>query len=74
VSLEWKHGTKLIIRVPTERGDYRELYRNVAAAVRANDSSKLAVTVDSVVVQLKVIELALKSAKEDRVMVRGKDY
>lgn len=60
--------------IPTERGDYRQVYREMAEAVWAKDPSKNSVQVSSVIEVTKIIEQALKSAKEGRWMVKGKDY
>ncbi|CAK7201597.1 hypothetical protein SEUCBS139899_004305 [Sporothrix eucalyptigena] len=60
--------------IPTERGDYRQVYRELASAIWANDPSKNSVQVSSVIQATELIELAHKSAKEDRYMFKGKDY
>lgn len=60
--------------IPIERGDYRQVYREMAEAVWAKDPSKNSVQVSSVIQVIKMIEQALKSAEEDRWMAKGKDY
>ena len=63
-----------LFRVPTERGDYRQVYRELAESIWANDPSKNTVQVSSVVEVLKMVELSLRSAKENRWMIKGQDY
>lgn len=62
------------LRIPTERGDYRQVYRELALSIWSNDPSKNTVQVSSVIEVLKMVELSLRSAKEDRWMVKGVDY
>lgn len=73
-TLVQKDGSFKNEKVPTEKGDYRQVYREMAEAIWANDPSKNTVSVASVVEVLKMVELSLKSAKENRWMIKGKDY
>ncbi|KIW22094.1 uncharacterized protein PV07_12511 [Cladophialophora immunda] len=80
---ETKWGTATLVqpdgsfkneKIPTERGDYRQVYRELAESIWANDPSKNTVQVSVVIEVLKIIELSLRSAKENRWLIKGVDY
>lgn len=56
------------IALPTERGDYRIFYQNVADAI--SKGSSLQVTLPQTITVLKLIESAFRSAKEGRKITR----
>lgn len=60
------NGSEGSIQVESERGDYREFYRNIAAAVRGE--AALDVTPQQAAMVVKIIELAYLSNAEKRIL------